>query len=250
MITIIVLMALALAGHELGHLIAGLAFRVQISKFCLFFDPGFRLVDTRKRFNIRFCMGWIPFGAYVKFATKGENSSNGVFIQDLHPLKRAVISLAGVIMNLLLTYLCIFIWVNHYADSESQTELKEHIHQTNTIIQNEVVHCTSYITNYWKLGGEAEDTNSEDIQIKTSQPESIGYTMIWQFALLNLFLTVFNLFPIPPLDGAQTLYNIYEYLFHRPVNTMFLLAAGILGMLLIMGSNMYDLWKLLWEFIE
>lgn len=252
MIGIVILLVLALIVHELGHLLAGLAFRVQISKCCLFFDPGFRLLDTGKRFGIRYCVGWIPFGAYVKFSPK-EEGAKGVFLDNLHPLKRVVVSLAGIGMNLLLAYICIFSWVNHYADDEERMGLTEQIQLVHSIVQDEVKDCTSYISSLWKWEDDEQNTVEEDVegfQMQTSLPESDVYNLIWRFALLNLFMAVFNLLPIPPLDGAQTLFHVYEFLFHRPVNVMIQLGTGLIGFLLIMASNAYDLYQMVWHFFE
>lgn len=43
---------ISLTLHEVGHYLAALAFRVRVSKFCLFLDPGFRLLDTGTRSKI------------------------------------------------------------------------------------------------------------------------------------------------------------------------------------------------------
>jgi len=34
-------------------------------------------------------------------------------------------------------------------------------------------------------------------------PSELAFTILWSFALVNLFLGVFNMLPIPPLDGSS-----------------------------------------------
>lgn len=68
-----------------------------------------RLLDTEKRFKKRFCIGWIPLGAYVRFGSSdGDDNNRSVLPPDLHPLKRVMISIAGALTNLLVAYICIF----------------------------------------------------------------------------------------------------------------------------------------------
>ena len=46
--------------------------------------------------------------------------------------------------------------------------------------------------------------------------------------------------PIPPIDGAQTLYNLYEFVLHKPVSRGYQIIAGVIGFLLIIGANVAD----------
>ena len=150
MIVYTLLFSVALIVHEVGHLLAALAFRFRVSKFCLFFDPWFRLIDTGKLFPIRLCVGWIPFGAYVRFLSAGENTDNHKNLyENLHPLKRVVISLSGEIMNLLMACLFIFAWVGNHADRIHSYSVAKHIAITHRIVNDEIGNVVESISDYW-----------------------------------------------------------------------------------------------------
>lgn len=240
------LFSVALIGHEVGHLLAALAFHVRVSKFCIFFDPWFRLIDTGKLFSIRLCVGWIPFGAYVRFLSAEESTDNhNNLYENLHPLKRVAISLSGVMMNLLMACLFIFAWVGNHADRIHSYSVAKHIAITHRIVNDEIGNVVESIYDYWMYKDQhskAENENVRSVHHK-STPKMSWNKFILMFARVNLFLFLFNLLPLPPLDGAQTLYHVYEYVFHKPLNIAFQVIAGCVGFAAIIGSNIIELVK-------
>jgi regulator of sigma E protease len=44
-----------------------------------------------------------------------------------------------------------------------------------------------------------------------------GATLLYLIAVITINLGVFNLFPLPPLDGGHVVYTLYEMVFRRPV---------------------------------
>lgn len=240
------LFSVALIVHEVGHLLAALAFRVRVSKFCLFFDPWFRLIDTGKLFSIRLCVGWIPFGAYVRFLSAEESTDNhNNLYENLHPLKRVAVSLSGVIMNLLMACLFIFAWVGNHADRIHSYSLAKHIAITHRIVNDEIGNVVESISDYWMYKDQHSKAENENVRSvhRKSTPKMSWNKFLLMFARVNLFLFLFNLLPLPPLDGAQTLYHIYEYVFHKPLNIAFQVIAGCVGFAAIIGSNIIELVK-------
>ena len=240
------LFSVALIVHEVGHLLAALAFRVRVSKFCLFFDPWFRLIDTGKLFSIRLCVGWIPFGAYVRFLSAEESTDNhNNLYENLHPLKRVAVSLSGVIMNLLMACLFIFAWVGNHADRIHCYSLAKHIAITHRIVNDEIGNVVESISDYWMYKDQHSKAENENVRSvhRKSTPKMSWNKFLLMFARVNLFLFLFNLLPLPPLDGAQTLYHIYEYVFHKPLNIAFQVIAGCVGFAAIIGSNIIELVK-------
>ena len=154
MLLYFLLLPLSLMVHEIGHVLLALLFRVRVSKFCIFFDPWFRLLDTGKRFKTRFCIGWIPLGAYVRFGSSdGDDSNRSVLPPDLHPLKRVMISISGALMNLLIAYICIFAWVGSHEFKDSELSLGQQIASTNYIVESEAKSTLSSISGYWMPQG-------------------------------------------------------------------------------------------------
>lgn len=240
------LFSIALIVHEVGHLLAALAFRVRVSKFCLFFDPWFRLIDTGKLFSMRLCVGWIPFGAYVRFLSAEESTDNhNNLYENLHPLKRVAISLSGVMMNLLMACLFIFAWVGNHADRIHSYSVAKHIAITHRIVNDEIDNVVASISDYRMEGDRHSKVTNDTARpaYHKSTPKMTWNNLLLRFARINLFLFLFNLLPLPPLDGAQTLYHIYEYVFHKPLNIAFQVIAGCIGFAVIMGSNIIELIK-------
>lgn len=240
------LFSVALIVHEVGHLLAALAFHVRVSKFCIFFDPWFRLIDTGKLFSIRLCVGWIPFGAYVRFLSAEESTDNhNNLYENLHPLKRVAISLSGVMMNLLMACLFIFAWVGNHADRIHSYSVAKHIAITHRIVNDEIGNVVESISDYWMYKDQHSKAENENVRSvhRKSTPKMSWNKFLLMFARVNLFLFLFNLLPLPPLDGAQTLYHIYEYVFHKPLNIAFQVIAGCVGFAAIIGLNIIELVK-------
>ena len=240
------LFSVALIVHEIGHLLAALTFHVRVSKFCIFFDPWFRLIDTGKLFSIRLCVGWIPFGAYVRFLSAEESTDNhNNLYENLHPLKRVAISLSGVMMNLLMACLFIFAWVGNHADRIHSYSVAKHIAITHRIVNDEIGNVVESVSDYWMYKDQHSKSENENVRSvhHKSTPKMSWNKFLLMFARVNLFLFLFNLLPLPPLDGAQTLYHIYEYVFHKPLNIAFQVIAGCVGFAAIIGSNIIELVK-------
>jgi len=67
-----------------------------------------------------------------------------------------------------------------------------------------------------------------------------GLTLFNLLVEINLFTAVFNIIPIPPLDGYKIVAKIYESKTHKKVNeklNYFLLLIGILLLLYILFSS-------------
>lgn len=247
MIVNTLLLSLTLFVHELGHLLAAMVCHVRVSKFCIFFDPWFRLVDTGARFSTRFCVGWIPLGAYVLFdSLDDKTTASGTYINTITPFKRLVIYLSGVLMNISVAFLCFFMWVSLYADKHHQYNVQYHVRITQYVIGKETARAFSYMTysaeNVRHLSP-TEQKNMAKKVIKDEKTTDKWYGVLWKFACSNIFIALFNILPIPPLDGVRGLYVIYESIIGKPVSSMFQIVAGAIGFIVILGMNVLDLFR-------
>ena len=241
--SVLLLSSLALVVHECGHLLAALALRVKVSKFCLFFDPWFRLIDKEIKPGFRMCLGWIPFGAYVHFASSDEAEGERCLLNQ-HPLKRMTISLSGVVMNFVCAYLLMFIWAADYTGKHDQHGFGTNIRVTNYLVEENVKKSITLCSDYWQHSNmKNKSVKSKKFHKKETSFVSSWQTLVWRFACMNLFLALFNILPIPPLDGAHVLYNLFEMITGKPVNTMFQIVCGSLGFIVIMGINLIDLFQ-------
>lgn len=103
--------------HEFGHFIAAKTFGMKVDTFSIGFPPrafGKKIGETD------YCISWIPIGGYVKIAGMVDESFDTDFLNKpaqpdefrSKPMyQRIIVVSAGVIMNLLLTFL-IFYGIN------------------------------------------------------------------------------------------------------------------------------------------
>lgn len=71
-------------------------------------------------------------------------------------------------------------------------------------------------------------------QLKMSFEDSFAMALIF-LAMLNVYLGLFNLLPLPALDGGRLVFLAYTILFRRPVNQRFENAVHTAGFLLLLG---------------
>ncbi len=71
-------------------------------------------------------------------------------------------------------------------------------------------------------------------QLKMSFEESFALALIF-LAMLNVYLGLFNLFPIPALDGGRLVFLTYTILTGRPVNQRVENAIHTVGFVLLLG---------------
>lgn len=105
---LVFLMGIVVVVHELGHYLAGRFYGVAVESFSVGF--GKSILERRDRSGTRWRVNWIPLGGFVAFAdkrsleetTEPEARLSGVAFDDIGPLKKIVISLAGPFANFVL----------------------------------------------------------------------------------------------------------------------------------------------------
>jgi regulator of sigma E protease len=105
---LVFLMGIVVVVHELGHYLAGRMFGVAVESFSVGF--GKSVYERRDRSGTRWRINWIPLGGFVAFADKRSleetpeqaTQLEGVAFDDVGPLKKIVISLAGPMANFVL----------------------------------------------------------------------------------------------------------------------------------------------------
>jgi len=109
----IVFFGVLIAVHELGHFAAAKAFGIRVDEFAIGMGPAiFKKQGKETLYSLR-C---IPVGGYCAMAGEDEESEDPRAFTNQHPLKRAVVLVAGSFMNFLLGFLIVLIL---YAPAEA-----------------------------------------------------------------------------------------------------------------------------------
>ena len=101
-ITFIAILVVLVMVHELGHFLAAKACGVYVEEFAFGFPPR---IWSKKYKETRYSINAIPLGGYVKMLGELEEHPDPRAFENQSRFKRFLISVAGVVMNILLAWL-------------------------------------------------------------------------------------------------------------------------------------------------
>ena len=256
-----ILFSISIILHELGHFAVAKCFGIHVKKFCIFFDLGFQLFSTGKRFSTEYCIGWLPFGGYVKFDAPEDGSPAQRCITVQKPWKRLAVSLAGVATNLLVAYFCVFAWIRVYVLPQPYISTTYVMERAGKWCVWELGNCCNAFAEAY-LPGVTHDKDSlehtEGDREEKQESASKGHgtksctessdntssyaveTILLGLGITNLWLFLFNLLPIPPLDGAQSLFAMYEMVLRRSLNEKVKIVLCLEGALVLLAFMFLD----------
>ncbi len=88
--------------HEIGHFVAAKISNIKVEEFAFGFPPR---IWSKNRGETRYAINAIPIGGYVKMLGESDESQNPRSFSQKKPLTRGLVSVAGVIMNIVLAWL-------------------------------------------------------------------------------------------------------------------------------------------------
>lgn len=97
-----VALSLSVLIHEFGHFLVGKLLGARVLKFSIGLGPKMFAIT---RNNTEYCLSWIPFGGYVKFAGMEESEGIDNSFVDMGIWKRSLIMVSGPLFNLLFAFL-------------------------------------------------------------------------------------------------------------------------------------------------
>lgn len=222
--------------HELGHLLAARAFGVKVCEFCVGSGP----VLWRARFGDTSCMLRIlPLGGFVRFAGVGDDEPADA-LRGQAAWRRALILLAGPFVNVAATVLLLLaalVATRYPLPSALGAALKR----------------TAELAGL--LGKFAGDVFM-GTALHEALPSLLSATLgaiaggfyFELVALIGLYLGLFNLLPLLPLDGGHLSLVAVEKLRGRPVSsetvskmTLLVAAFAIVSMLFIAYEDLRGL---------
>lgn len=222
-ITLFLLVLIVSIGlHELGHLLAARMVGVEAQKFSI--GIGKEIAGYTDSRGTRWSVAPIPLGGYVTMED----------IDKAHPLKSIFVSLAGPIANIVIAFFCVLLLV---INQSPEVSILSCIHHTFMVINDLVSLTVESIAGYFtgstpidSLGGMIGAANNS-IELV---PEG-WFKYVLFVALLNISIGIFNLLPIPPLDGHRITLSIIELIIRRKTPPAVAVGMAVVGGVLILG---------------
>ena len=232
---VVVLLGLLIFVHELGHFLAAKLRGLPVARFSLGFGP---VLWSRVVGSTRYCVSAIPLGGYVLPAVADEAAYLAL------PLgQRLFFSLAGPLANIILAVGC-------YAALYAMADQPHTV--WGALTQPLVWTATTLAAIVGSLAAlfRHVDQLSSIVGIVAEGGRFMGDSLVRFFMLaahVSLSLAVFNLLPLPPLDGGKMLFDVLHRLCGR-LSRLYLPAA-LCGWLLLLGLMLFatvqDVWKYL-----
>lgn len=211
--------------HETGHFLGARLMGVPVASFSIGFGP---VLFSRKSGDTEYRICLIPLGGYVEPAVEDDEAFYALAWE-----KRVVFALFGPLFNIL-GAIAGYSLLNYLS---SQTGF--HALMVKPLVQT-FDSMGMFLRSLTKLF--SSHTNmSGIIGILVQGGNFVGFSLkkLLQFSImLNLNLAVFNLLPLPPLDGGHLIFYFLEKLDRRVLRYHIPLAAA--GWFLLIGLMLYS----------
>ena len=236
--------------HEFGHYFMGRWYGVTIWRLQIFYFPIWSYkpkeskphestivtrtgrdgrLSVRRRTSWRdttYSLGWIPFGGYTQYDGIGYNNQT--------PFHRLMMSIAGVMFNLL-TAIIIYILIVLMSDGLSGSGFWHTLSAALEFIWIATISTFSHVLSFVGMSlplPSVSESNYDLIMKFLGTSSEFGF--LSYIADLSCVLAFINLLPIPPLDGGQAVFDIYEIIAGRKPSEKFKRNSMIVGAVLFL----------------
>lgn len=101
LVAFIIVLGILILVHEAGHFITAKLAGVKVLEFAIGFPP--RILSFKKK-ETKYVVGLLPLGGYVQMLGEDEKSKDPRAYNNATPGKRALIGIAGVLLNIILAW--------------------------------------------------------------------------------------------------------------------------------------------------
>jgi regulator of sigma E protease len=207
--------------HEFGHYAAARASGIGVSVFSIGFGPALLRVKAR---GTEWRLSLVPFGGYVV-----PDASDETMYFAIHPFRRIVLSAGGPAANFIAAFILIAAFRIGAGDG-----------------------VTGFIPNAAHVFSSHVQVISDGIASLFSAPGSLsgivgivktgggiigsGANILLLTAALSLNLGIFNMLPLPPLDGGKIVLSFFELIDRRASRMQIPFAFAGWGLMLILTA--------------
>jgi regulator of sigma E protease len=226
-LTVILVFGILIGLHELSHMLTAKAFGVKVLRFSFGFGPkllGFLFKDTSYELRL------LPLGGFVQFAGEdpSEAEKNGFF--NVPWYKRSLIALAGPVMNLLLGLVIVFVLLlfNHWPILGA---VKRTFEISWLVISETLKWLGGFVTSKSNVSEMAGPIMITKLMVSSLKENVMQFFFV--SSIVSLSLGLFNLFPVPGLDGGHVFLYTIEGILGKKLPSKVYEIWGILGMILL-----------------
>lgn len=258
----ILVLAIVVTIHEFGHYFMARWMGVKVKKLQIFFYPFYSFKPDPPRpssgktswRDTTYAVGWLPFGGYTSFENRptgvsftdqfgqkhtmdydtylkinGKADASDTYYNTKPAWKRLLISIAGVLFNLLTAFLIYLLFVL-ISDAGNSSGFWQSVSATFEFICFTVGNTFSNILSMVGIhfGTPTITTDNYDI-ILSFWNTAEAHPFIKYIADLSCVLALINILPLPPLDGGQATFEIYEMITGKEPSDRFKRNASIVG---------------------
>jgi regulator of sigma E protease len=223
-ILVILILAMLILIHELGHLVAAKCAKIPVARFSVGFGPklwGWKSNETE------YWLALVPLGGYVLPHIDDERE-----LSDYSLFQRVVLCLGGPVANILAALVCLSIATAAGSGINLSSVLVEPLLHSYRIGHQIVLAIPTLFYHPEKLSGVV------GIVALGGHNAGADFSRLLMFSvLLNINLAILNMLPIPPLDGGKIVFYLLETIW-KPLKRL-QVPVTIGGWALIMGIMIY-----------
>jgi len=244
----ILIFGLLIFVHELGHFLAARAFGVQVYEFAIGMGPA---ILKRQRGETLYAIRAIPFGGYCKMEGEDETIQSNRSLGVKPWWQRVIILFAGSFMNLVLGFIvCLIIAIL------MRTLSAETLYP---VPPAEITGFFATISHAWQLTVSAAGLVIEAIRLliiggaditdvggpiaivgEIQQAAQLGIVpVLWLTAFISVNIGLFNLLPLPALDGGRIVFTLIEAIRRKPIPAEKEAIIHFVGIVLLLGLMVF-----------
>jgi len=242
-------LAVVIGIHEASHMLVSKLFGVKVLKFSLGFGP---VLFSKKIKGTSYELAALPLGGYVQCSGENPESNvkDGFF--SLPWWKRSLIALAGPVANLILGFGLVFALLVLFKGWPIVAGLQKAWELFSFVIVTTLKWVFGMLPKTSEAVGGTSGLSGPIMvtKILLSSAREGAAQFLFVLSLISLSLGLFNLFPIPGLDGAHILIYILEGVYGRKFPSKVYYIWNLIGiillgtlMLFMCGMDIFNLFK-------
>ena len=231
----IIIFGLLIFVHELGHFLAARAFDVKVIEFALGMGPA---IWKRQKGETLYSLRLIPIGGFCKMEGEDEEQKSSRSFGAKPWWARLVILYAGSIMNLLLGFLlCLVIAIVVVEGFNPLAVLQNTTARVGGLIQLMVQSVAMLFTGEVGVGDFSGPVGIVQVIGEVAQVGMPNLILLTAFLTINI--GIFNLLPLPALDGGRSIFVIIEAIRKKPLNPEKEATVHFVGIVLLFGLMLF-----------